>query len=50
MFPAGAEMVSPGGRGSLNPANEELLRLPEPERAEKLARSISRWCIGTKAF
>ena len=47
--PAGAELVSPGGV-PLNPANEELLKLPPPERAEKLARSISRWCIGTEAF
>jgi hypothetical protein len=49
MVPAGAELVSPGG-GSLNPAHEELLKLPPPERAEKLARSISRWCIGTETF
>jgi hypothetical protein len=47
--PAGAQLVSPGG-GLLNPANEELLQLPPPERAAKLARSISRWCIGTEAF
>lgn len=47
--PAGAQLVSPGG-GPLNPANEELLQLPPPERAAKLARSISRWCIGTQAF
>ena len=46
--PAGAELVTQGG--SLNPANDELLRLPPPERAEKLARAISRWCIGTEAF
>lgn len=46
--PAGAELARPGG--SLNPANEELLQLPPPERAEKLARAISRWCIGTEAF
>jgi hypothetical protein len=48
--PAAAQMVSPGGSGSLNPANEELLRLPPPERAEKLARAVSRWCIGTETF
>ena len=48
MNPAGAELASPGG--SLNPANEELLKLPPPERTEKLARSISRWCIGTESF
>jgi hypothetical protein len=47
--PAGAQRVSPGG-GSLNPAHQELLRLPPPERVEKLARAISRWCIGTEAF
>jgi hypothetical protein len=47
--PAGAQLVSPGG-GSLNPAHQELLRLPPPERVEKLARAISRWCIGTEAF
>lgn len=47
--PASAQLVSPGG-GSLNPAHEELLRLPPPERVEKLARAISRWCIGTEAF
>ena len=46
--PAGAQLVSPSG--SLNPSNEELLRLPPPERAEKLARAISRWCIGTETF
>jgi hypothetical protein len=50
LSPAGAEIVSPGGSGSLNPANEELLQLPPPRRAEKLARSISQWCIGTEAF
>jgi hypothetical protein len=48
--PAGAEPVSPSGSGSLNPANEELLSLSPPERAEKLARSISQWCIGTETF
>jgi hypothetical protein len=47
--PAGAQLVSPGG-GPLNPANDEQLRLSAPERAEKLARSLSRWCIGTDAF
>lgn len=50
LSPAGAEIVSPGGSGSLNPANEELLKLPPPEQAAKLARSISKWCIGTEAF
>jgi hypothetical protein len=50
MCPAAAELVSPGGSPSLNPANEELLKLSPPERAEKLARAISRWCIGTEAF
>ena len=50
LSPAGAENVSPGGALNLNPANEELLKLPPPERAEKLARSISQWCIGTEAF
>ncbi len=44
-----ADLVSPG-RGPLNPANDELLKLSPPERAAKLARSISRWCIGTEAF
>ena len=48
MKPAKAELASPSG--SLNPANEELLKLPPPERTEKLARSISRWCIGTESF
>ena len=47
--PAGAQLVSPGA-GPLNPANAELLKLPAAERAAKLARSISRWCIGTEAF
>jgi hypothetical protein len=37
VHPAGAKLVSPGGN-SLSPANEELLKLPPPERAEKLAR------------
>ncbi|MGD9617389.1 MAG: hypothetical protein AB7H90_19815 [Alphaproteobacteria bacterium] len=46
--PAGAELVSQSG--SLNPAHDELLKLPPPERAEKLARAISQWCIGTEAF
>jgi hypothetical protein len=46
--PAGAQPARQGG--SLNPANEELLRLPPPERAEKLARAISQWCIGTETF
>jgi hypothetical protein len=45
--PAGAELVSQSG--SLNPAHDELLKLPAAERAEKLARAISRWCIGTEA-
>jgi hypothetical protein len=48
MAPASSQLVSPGG--SLNPANEELLKLPPLERAEKLARAVSRWCIGTEAF
>jgi|SRR3954452_5907911 len=46
--PAGAQLVTQGG--ALNPANDELQKLPPPERAEKLARAISRWCIGTEAF
>ena len=46
--PASADLVSPGG-GPLNSANDELLKLP-PERAEKLARAISEWCIGTDAY
>lgn len=49
MNPAGAQLVSPGG-GPLNPANDELLKLSPPERAAKLARSVSQWCIGTEAF
>ena len=48
--PAGAQLVPPPGHGSLNPANDELLKLPPPERTEKLARSVSQWCIGTEAF
>jgi hypothetical protein len=47
--PAGAQLVSPGA-GPLNPANEELLKLSPPDRAEKLARSTNRWCIGTDTF
>jgi hypothetical protein len=50
MNPAGAELASPVPGGSLNPANEELLHLAPPERAEKLARAVSQWCIGTEAF
>jgi hypothetical protein len=50
MNPANAQLVAPGGLPHLNPANEELLRLSPPERAEMLARAISRWCIGTEAF
>jgi hypothetical protein len=50
MNPAGAQLVAPGGLPHLNPANEELLKLSPPERAETLARAISRWCIGTEAF
>ena len=46
--PGWAQVSTPGG--SLNPANEALLQLPAPERAERLARSISRWCIGTETF
>jgi hypothetical protein len=46
---SGAELVSPHS-GSLNPTNDELLKLPPPERAEKLARSVNQWCIGTEAF
>ena len=48
--PAGAQLVPPPGHGSLNPANDELLNLPPPERTEKLARSVSQWCIGTESF
>jgi hypothetical protein len=48
--PAAAEIVSPHSSPTMNPANEELMKLPPPERAEKLARSISKWCIGTEAF
>lgn len=48
--PASTQLTSPVDPGPLNPANEELMRLPVPERAEKLARAISRWCIGTEAF
>ena len=33
-----------------NPASDALLKLKPAERAEKLARSISRWCIGTETF
>ena len=47
--PGRAQVVSPGAH-SLNPANDELLKLPPPARAEKLARAISQWCIGTEAF
>jgi hypothetical protein len=35
---------------SLNRANDELMRLPEPQQAAKLARAVGHWCIGTKAF
>jgi len=48
--PAGAQLVPPPGHRSLNPANDELLNLPPPERTEKLARSVSQWCIGTESF
>ena len=48
--PAGAQLVAPGGLPDLNPANQELLKLPPPERAETLARAVSQWCIGTEAF
>ena len=50
LSPAAAEIVSPHSSPTMNPANEELMKLPPPERAEKLARSISKWCIGTEAF
>lgn len=46
--PARAENVTPAG--SLNPANEQLMKLSPPERAAKLAHAVSEWCIGTEAF
>ena len=33
-----------------NPANDALLKLGPPQRAEQLARAIDQWCIGTAAF
>jgi hypothetical protein len=33
-----------------NRYNDELLRLPEPERAAKLAEHLGMGCIGTKPF
>ena len=35
---------------SRNPPNDELLKLPPPERASRLARAVGNWCIGTEAF
>ena len=35
---------------SVNPANDELLRLSPSDQAAKLAHAVSQWCIGTEAF
>lgn len=35
---------------SLNPVNDQLLKLPPSERAARLARAVGHWCIGTNAF
>ena len=35
---------------SRNPANDQLLKLPAPQRAAYLARAVGNWCIGTEAF
>lgn len=35
---------------SLNPVNDELLKLPPEQQAAKLADHLGVWCIGTKPF
>ena len=35
---------------SLNPANDQLLKLAPPGRAAALARAVGHWCIGTETF
>lgn len=35
---------------SVNPANDELLRLSPADQAAKLAHAVNQWCIGTEAF
>src|SRR5215208_6604227 len=48
---AGPVGAAPKQQGrSPNPANDELLKLPPPERAARLARAVGNWCIGTEAF
>jgi hypothetical protein len=39
-----------GAAGSINPANDELLKLGPAARAAKLAAAVGNWCIGTQTF
>src|SRR5215510_4251878 len=38
------------GNPSLNPTNDDLVKLAAPERAARLARAVGNWCIGTEAM
>jgi hypothetical protein len=44
-----AQAKSPPGK-SVNPANDELLKLAAPERAARLAGVVGNWCIGTETL
>ena len=35
---------------SINPANDKLVKMSPPERADVLARAVGHWCIGTETF
>jgi hypothetical protein len=35
---------------SINPANDDLVKLSPPDQAARLARAVGNWCIGTEAF
>lgn len=39
-----------GAPKTLNPANDQLLKLTPAQRAAKLAGAVGHWCIGTEAF
>jgi hypothetical protein len=45
-----AAQVAPATTASLNPFNDELMKLPADQQAGKLADHLGVWCIGTKPF
>jgi hypothetical protein len=46
----GAVMAQVAPPPSLNKYSDELLKLPPPEQAAKLAGHLGLWCVGTKPF